>query len=173
MKQKLIWIPMLLISSYSLAQAYPVLADDHEIKFNIGLFLATTTVDFSYEYYLSEDTSLGGTVYFDNEGDDYNGNFGIGPNFRAYFGYSPRSGFFAEAFGLFYKGEEAVPPEVGNPRLEDYSSVALGLGLGSKWATRSQKFTLEIFGGFGRNINPEDFQDSFIYRGGLSIGFRF
>ncbi|MCX2718307.1 hypothetical protein [Lentiprolixibacter aurantiacus] len=154
------------------AQAYPVLTEDHEIKFNIGLFLATTTVEMSYEYYLSEDTSIGGTVYFDNDGDDYNGDFGLGANFRAYFGYQPRSGFFAEAFGLYYTAEREL--ESGGLRLtEDYNSIALGLGLGNKWVTRSQRFSLEIFGGFGRNINPEEFQDSFVYRGGLSVGFRF
>lgn len=154
------------------AQAYPVLTEDHEVKFNIGLFLATTTVEMSYEYYLGEDTSIGGTIYFDNESTDYNGDFGLGANFRAYFGYRPRSGFFAEAFGLYYTGEEEL--DSGSLRLnEDYSSVALGLGLGNKWVTRSQRFSLEIFGGFGRNINPEEYQDSFIYRGGLSVGFRF
>jgi hypothetical protein len=47
------------------------------------------------------------------------------------------------------------------------------LGLGNKWVTRSQKFALEVFGGFGRNINTEEFQDSFMYRAGLAIGFRF
>ena len=172
MKRILLFLCVSLFGISLSAQAYPVLTEDHEIKFNIGLFLATTTVEMSYEYYLSEDTSIGGTVYFDNESDDYNGDFGLGANFRAYFGYQPRSGFFAEAFGLYYKGEEEL--ESGSLRpVEEYSSLALGLGLGNKWVTRSQRFSLEIFGGFGRNINPEEFQDSFIYRGGLSIGFRF
>lgn len=161
---------MLPIFNLSQAQAYPRLTNDSELKFNIGLFLATTTVDFSYEYYLGEDTSIGGTVYFDNDATDYNGNFGIGPNFRAYFGYEPRSGFFAEAFGLFYTGEDDRPAPEPN---SDYNTLALGLGLGNKWVTRSQRFSLEIFGGFGRNISPEDFQDTFMYRGGLSVGFRF
>nr|WP_299342327.1 hypothetical protein [Allomuricauda sp.] len=155
-----------------MGQAYPSFANDNEIKFNIGLFLATTTVEGSYEYYISEDTSVGATVYFDNDAEDFNGNFGIGANFRAYFGYQPRSGFFAEAFGLYYTGEEDLDDPVPILRANDYSTVALGLGLGNKWTTRSEKFTLEIFGGFGRNINPEDFQDTFMYRGGLSIGFR-
>ncbi|MEX0288469.1 MAG: hypothetical protein AB3N14_05115 [Flavobacteriaceae bacterium] len=155
------------------AQAYPVFGGNQELKFNIGLFLATTTVEGSYEYYLSEDTSFGGTVYFDNDGTDYNGNFGIGPNFRAYFGYGPRSGFFAEAFGLYYTGEDLVPSNNLGQRNNDYNTVALGLGIGNKWVTRSQKFTLEFSGGFGRNVNPEEFQDSFVYRAGLSIGFRF
>lgn len=153
------------------AQAYPRMDDQQEIKFNIGLFLATTTVDLSYEYYLGEDTSLGATVYFDNDALDYNGKFGIGPNFRAYFGYGPRSGFFAEAFGLFFTGEEQIEQELSRNR--DYNTFALGLGMGNKWVTRSQKFSLEVFGGFGRNINAETFQNDFVYRAGLSVGFRF
>ncbi len=172
MKRILLFLCISLFSVSVFAQAYPVLTEDHEIKFNIGLFLATTSVEMSYEYFLGEDTSIGGTVYFDSDSTDYNGDFGLGANFRAYFGYRPRSGFFAEAFGLYYTGEEEL--ESGGIRpTADYSSVALGLGLGNKWVTRSQRFSLEIFGGFGRNINPEEFQDSFMYRGGLAIGFRF
>tara|TARA_R110002050_G_scaffold130204_16_gene251847 strand:- start:354 stop:539 length:186 start_codon:yes stop_codon:yes gene_type:complete len=55
----------------------------------------------------------------------------------------------------------------------DYSTTAIGLGADSKWTTRSQRFILEINGGLGRNINPEDFQKDFMFRAGLSIGFRF
>jgi hypothetical protein len=155
------------------AQAYPAFNDAQELKFNIGLFLATTTLEGSYEYYLSEDTSFGGTVYFDNDATDHNGNFGIGPNFRAYFGYAPRSGFFAEAFGLYYTGEDEISSNNLGARNNDYSTFALGLGLGNKWVTRSQKFTMEFSGGFGRNINPASFQDTFVFRAALSAGFRF
>ena len=148
-------------------------SNNHEIKFNIGHFLATSTVEGSYEYYLNEDTSIGGTLYFNGDATDYNGNFGIGPNIRAYFGYAPRSGFFAEAFGLYYTGEDEVNTSMLGARNNDYGTTALGLGLGTKWATRSERFTLEINGGIGRNINPTDFQNSFMFRAGLSIGFRF
>lgn len=168
------FLVLLLLSGYLLkGQAYPAFSDNQELKFNIGLFLATTAIDVSYEYFLNEDTSFGGTVYFDNDARDYNGNFGIGPNFRAYFGYAPRSGFFAEAFGLYYTGEEDIPANNLETRNNDYSTFALGLGIGNKWVTRSQKFTMELSGGFGRNVNPADFQDTFVYRAGLSVGFRF
>lgn len=171
--KKLVLFCLFLTGYLGYTQAYPRFAADSELKFNIGLFLATTTVDFSYEYYLGEDTSIGGTLYFNSDATDYNGNFGIGPNFRAYFGYEPRSGFFAEAFGLYYTGEDDSQASLPIARNTNYSTVAIGLGLGNKWVTRSQRFALEIFGGFGRNINPEDFQDTFMYRAGLSIGFRF
>ena len=170
--KKLLVVFLLFTSSALLAQAYPTFRLNHEVKFNIGLFLATTSIEGSYEHYISEDTSIGGTVYFDDDATDFKGNFGISGNFRAYFGYKHRAGFFAEAFAQYYSGEEEQNPENPLPDNE-YNTVALGLGGGSKWATRSEKFTLEIFGGFGRNINPERFQDAFMYRGGLSIGFRF
>ncbi|WP_228027851.1 DUF3575 domain-containing protein [Costertonia aggregata] len=157
---------------FSNAQAYPQFENDHEIKLNIGLFLATTTVEGSYEYFLNQDVSIGGTLYADNDAADYNGNFGIGPNVRAYFGYRPRSGFFAEAFGLYYTGEEETQNNTAQPS-RDYNTFALGLGIGNKWVTRSQKFSLEINAGLGRNVKTEEFQNTFMYRAGLSLGFRF
>jgi len=167
---------VLLLCLYSIqtsAQAYRDFENNHEIKLNIGLFLATTTIETSYEYFFTEDTSIGGTLYFDGKATDYNGNFGIGPNLRAYFGYVPRSGFFVEAFGLYYTGEEEEPEtNFGNRDLK-YSTTSIGLGLGHKWVTSSERFSLEATAGLGRNINPEDFQSLFMYRLGLSIGFRF
>jgi len=164
---------VLLWTFFTNAQAYPRFNNNNELKFNIGLFLASSTVEGSYEYFFNEDTSIGGTLYFDNDALDYNGNFGIGPNLRAYFGYMPRSGFFAEAFGLYYTGEDKIPDNNLGVRNYDYSTTALGLGIGNKWVTKSDKFTMEISAGIGRNINPEDFQDTFMFRGGFSLGFRF
>lgn len=171
--KKLLFGALLLSSIISYGQAYPQFQTDQELRFNIGLFLATTTVDISYEHFLNDDTSIGGTVYFDNTPTDYNGNFGIGPNFRAYFGYGPRDGFFAEAFGLYYRGEIEVQQTDNLLRNNEFSTVALGIGVGNKWVTRSERFSLEISGGLGRNINPEIFQDTFTGRVAFSIGFRF
>ncbi len=153
-------------------QAYPDLLSN-EVKFNMGLFLATTTLEGSYEYFLTPDTSLGATVYFDNDKTDFNGDFGIGPNFRAYFGYGPSSGFFAEAFALYYRGENELDIDFQGVARQRYNTFALGLGIGHKWVTRSHRVSFELNGGFGRNVNPESFQDIFMYRLGASIGFRF
>ncbi|MBC2837990.1 hypothetical protein [Robiginitalea sp. SC105] len=169
------FLPLLLMLTGSslFAQAYPPFGPDREVKFNAGLFLATGGAELSYEHYVGDDLSLGGTVYWDNDRYDYNGNFGIGPNLRAYFGYAPRSGFFAEAFGLYFKGEERVDYLPDTRVSERYNTFALGLGAGSKWTTRSQRFTLEFHGGVGRSLNPEPYQDEFIFRAGLNIGVRF
>ncbi|WP_339836319.1 hypothetical protein [uncultured Maribacter sp.] len=161
------------ISTASFAQAYSNDSYLHEVKFNIGHFLVTTTTEVAYEYYLNEDTSIGGTLYFNGDATDYNGNFGIGPNVRAYFGYAPRSGMFAEVFALYFTGEDDEVSETLGSRNYDYSTTAIGLGAGYKWTTRSQRFIIEINGGLGRNINPEDFQNDFMFRAGLSLGFRF
>lgn len=155
------------------AQAYPRYSTEHEIKLNMGKFLVNTTIEGSYEYYFTEDTSIGGTMYFNNDASRRNGNFGLGPNLRAYFGFAPKSGFFVEAFGLYYTGEDEIQDNNLGVRNNDYSTMALGLGLGKKWATFNQKFTMEINGGLGRNMNPADFQDAFMYRAGFSLGFRF
>lgn len=162
------------LCSYSLisAQAYHDGSHNHELRFNMGRFLATTAIEGSYEYYFTPDTSIGGTVFFNGDGLGRTGNFGIGPNLRAYFGYNPKSGVFAEAFGLYYTGETDNTNNLG-VRNADYGTTALGLGLGRKWSTYGQKLTLEIYAGLGRNINPRDFQDAFMYRAGLSLGFRF
>lgn len=172
MNKFFIAIVLLTISTNSFAQAYQNDQYNHEIKFNIGQFLVTSAVEGAYEYYLNEDTSIGGTLYFNEDAIAYNGNFGIGPNVRAYFGYAPRSGFFAEVFGLYYTGEDEEESQNLGGRDYDYSTTAIGLGAGSKWTTRSQRFIVEVNGGIGRNINPEDFQNDFMFRVGLSIGFR-
>lgn len=169
----ILFLLVLFTTTSSLAQAYGNDENSHEVKLNIGQFLVSTTVEFGYEYYINEDTSIGGTLYFDGKATDYNGNFGIGPNLRAYFGYGPKSGLFAEIFGLYYTGEDDDDSENLGNRNYDYSTVALGLGGGYKWATRSQKFTIELNGGLGRNINPEDFQNDFMFKAGLALGFRF
>jgi hypothetical protein len=154
------------------AQAYRDGFNDHELRFNMGRFIATTAIEGSYEYYFTPDTSIGGTMFFNGDGLGRTGNFGVGPNLRAYFGYNPKSGIFAEAFGLFYTGENDITNNLG-ARNNDYSTTALGLGLGRKWSTFGQKLTMEISAGLGRNINQQEFQDAFMYRAGLSLGFRF
>ncbi len=171
---KIVLVLSLFLTSYFVnAQAYPRYGTDHEIKFNIGQFLVNTTIEGSYEYYFTEDTSIGGTIYFNGDATTHNGNFGIGPNLRAYFGYAPKSGFFAEAFGLYYTGEDEIKEDDLGIRNNDYSTTAIGLGLGRKWSTYNQKLTFEMYGGIGRNINTQDFQNTFLFRAGLSIGFRF
>lgn len=170
--KKYVLITVLFAGSFLYSQEYRPFYNNHELRFNMGRFLATTAIEGSYEYYFTPDTSIGGTVFFNGDKLGSNGNFGIGPNLRAYFGYNPKSGFFAEAFGLYYTGEFDADNNLGF-RNNDYGTTAVGLGLGRKWSTFGQKLTMDVYAGLGRNINPRDFQDAFMYRAGLSLGFRF
>ena len=176
MQRKGVVLFFLYLSSLTAAaQAYPTYEHDHEVKLNVGLFLATSTVEVSYEYFFAEDISIGGTLYADGDPTDFNGGFGIGPNLRAYFGFAPRRGFFAEVFILYYTGEDEVEESsLPNPMPTiDFGAAALGLGAGYKWVTPSDRFTLELSAGAGRNFSTPDSRSSFTYRGGLSVGYRF
>lgn len=170
--KNLMFLSLFLFGGTLYAQEYRPFYNNHELRFNMGRFLATTVVEGSYEFYFTPDTSIGGTVFFNGDGLGRTGNFGIGPNLRAYFGYRPKSGLFAEAFGLYYTGDIDIENNLG-VRNNDYATTAIGLGLGRKWSTFGEKLTFEMYAGLGRNINPHEFQDSFMYRAGLSFGFRF
>lgn len=170
--KKFLIILSLLIGGTLYAQEYRPYYNNHEFRFNMGRFLATTAVEGSYEYYFTPDTSIGGTVFFNGDAFGRAGNFGIGPNLRAYFGFRPKSGIFAEAFGLYYTGQNNFEDNLGI-RDFDYSTIAIGLGIGRKWSTFGEKLTFEMSAGIGRNINHDEFQNTFLFRGGISIGFRF
>ncbi len=166
-------LPVLLFTTLMVgAQEYRPFYNNHELRFNMGRFLATTAIEGSYEFYFTPDTSIGGTVFFNGDASGRTGNFGIGPNLRAYFGYRPKSGLFAEAFGLYYTGDIDPDNNLGG-RNNDFGTTAIGLGLGRKWSTFGQKLAMEVNLGLGRNINPQEFQNRFMYRAGLSLGFRF
>ncbi len=147
---------------------------NNELKFNIGWFLADATAEFSFEHFLNDEASLGATIYYDAQSTDRLGKFGIGPNIRAYFSPVPRAGFFIEGFALYYTGDEEIIAEESNFNFtNNFSTFALGAGVGHKWTTFSEQFTVELNAGIGRNINPEEFQDDFILRAALAVGFRF
>lgn len=146
--------------------------NNHEIRFNMGRFLSTAALEGSYEYYFSPNASFGGTIFLNGDAFGRTGNFGIGPNLRAYFGYNPKSGIFIEAFGLYYTGQNDFENNLGI-RNFDYATTAIGLGIGKKWSTFGEKLTFELSAGIGRNINPQEFQSILMYRSGLAIGIRF
>ena len=75
--KKVLTFFLCLSSLVAVAQAYPAYDNAHEIKLNVGLFLATGTVEGSYEYFFAEDISIGGTIYADNKPTDFNGNFSL------------------------------------------------------------------------------------------------
>ncbi|MCV6630964.1 MAG: hypothetical protein OIF50_14020 [Flavobacteriaceae bacterium] len=146
----------------------------HEVSFNMGMMLLNKSIGFQYEYFLNNDTSVGGGIYFNDDAQKDSGSFGLHGSFRAYFGGHRRSGFFAEGYGMFYQGKESGSNQTDFvlrlPR--SYETFAFGLGVGNKWTVRSERMTFEIFGGVGRNLSKLDYVPNFSYRLGASIGFR-
>lgn len=121
---------------------------------------------------ISHLTPVSEALFFNGDAFGRSGNFGIGSNLKAYFGYKPKSGMFVEAFGLYNTGQNDFENNLG-VRDFDYSTTALGLGLGKKWSPFAVKLTFEMSARLGRNINSHEFQNTFMFRSVVTIGFRF
>lgn len=151
----------------------------NEIKLN-GLYLVLGAFDITYERTINEESALGITLFvpFDND-DAVNEyiNFYVSPYYRFYFGKKYAAGFFIEGFGLLSSYEQTM---FDFSRLEDIViteesdiAVALGIGIGGKWITKSG-FVGELSLGVGRNIiNADDFIDDLVAKVGVGLGYRF
>tara|TARA_R110000868_G_scaffold399722_1_gene673694 strand:- start:672 stop:1214 length:543 start_codon:yes stop_codon:yes gene_type:complete len=143
-----------------------------EIKLN-GLFLILGAFEISYDRTLSNESAIGVSVFlpFDKDVSDEI-KYTISPYYRFYFGEKYAAGFFVEGFGIlnstnrnidFFTEEEA----------DFRTDFALGFSVGGKWITK-KGFSIELFGGIGRNLfNNKDTDYEIIGRGGINLGYRF
>lgn len=134
-----------------------------------------SALDVSYERVEDLDIGYGVSVFANfRDHDGYNEKFAITPFFRFYFfnkqDFGAR-GLFAEVFSKFASGEHFE--NRGDQDVEvDYFDAALGLAIGKKWVNK-RGFMLEISAGGGRNLGLDNNSPEFIFRGGISIGYRF
>jgi hypothetical protein len=149
----------------------------NEIKLN-GLYLVLGALDITYERTLNEESAIGADIFipFDDEtvNDDFN--FYVSPYYRLYFGKKYASGFFIEGFGLLSSYEQrtvdfsSIDPVINK---DNKLALALGIGVGGKWITKSG-FIGELDLGIGRNlINSEDFINEIIGKISIGLGYRF
>ncbi len=159
----------------------------HELKLNLGTSVFMAFPEFSYEYILSEDMSVGAAVGFGfdtNDGDEYS--FRATPFLRWFFGdwfrtmKNPATGLFFEANAALGTQDiyeyNATPGSNSNLYVKDKSMFTSGLGLAVGWKYLSKNnWTGELFLGAGRNlIYDKNYDTTFIYpRIGISIGKRF
>lgn len=162
--------------------------------FNLLLFQAA---DFSYERFLTNESSYGVTLLvglrgdsrFDSPAPYYYENLAIIPYYRIYFGKKPNAGFFAEGFASFSSGAkdyydystEIVYPCEGDKdcyteyrvytSIEKFNAFTIGFSIGGKWVTSNQVI-FTTFGGIGRAIAPKNGPAAFP-RVGVSIGKRY
>lgn len=144
-----------------------------EIKVNVFDALAFKTLTVSYEHYLTEQTSVGGSALFNFESESSDFRYTEDEMFAAfvrhYFSTESLWNFFGEMFLGYNSGISGYNENNGTPL--EYSDGALGLAVGYKYVS-SGGFTVDIHGGLGRNLFADD-SPRIVPRLGVNIGFQF
>lgn len=160
----------------------------HEVKANAFNLIVFKSIDFSYEYLIDSESSVGISALFslqDNEDKDfedgpyYNEKLAITPFYRRYFSSKYAWGFFLEAFGMYNLQEDY--DGYYNYDFDDYvysedtsGNFAIGISIGGKFVSR-KGFAFEFYGGVGRNLitSNDDVATEMVPRLGASLGYRF
>lgn len=150
----------------------------NELKLNVLLPL-TGALEGTYERNLNKKSSLGVSVFtvFNNDKSHDDLNYSVSTYYRRYFGKKFASGFFAEGFGMLSSIDgKKVYDTIDNSIFTEGSDVidfSLGLGLGSKWVTKSG-FIFEVNAGLGKLLfNADKTDHTQVARFGFHLGYRF
>ena len=150
----------------------------NELKLNVLLPL-TGALEGTYERNLNKNSSLGVSVFtvFNNDKSHDDLNYSVSPYYRRYFGKKFASGFFAEGFGMLSSidGKKIYDTNDNSIFTEgsDVIDFSLGLGLGSKWVTKSG-FIFEVNAGWGKLLfNADKTDHTQVIRLGFHLGYRF
>lgn len=166
--KKIVLIATLFISTLSFAQ--------QEVKLDLFDALALKTLEVSYEYYISDDSSVGawGLLNFEkNKSNDfkYNQKSMFAPYFRQYFSNDKKWNIFGEVFFGVNSGESEIKDSANKIiGYKGYTDAALGVSVGTKYILASG-LTLEAYGGLGRNLFTSD-SHKVVPRVGFNIGYR-
>ena len=156
----------LLVSTLSYAQ--------QEIKLDIGDALVIKSLEFSYEKYVTENSSVGISALFNLADQDdsfrYNENTMITPYYRNYFSTNEQWNFFGEAFLGINSGKIETIEDSGDFN-EKYTDAALGIAVGTKYVA-SSGLTIDVHAGIGRNLFGSD-SPTLVPRLGVNVGWRF
>jgi hypothetical protein len=150
----------------------------NELKLNVLLPL-TGALEGTYERNLNKNSSLGVSVFtvFNNDKSHDDLNYSVSPYYRRYFGKKFASGFFAEGFGMLSSIDGKKIYDTNNSSIftegSDVIDFSLGLGLGSKWVTKSG-FIFEVNAGWGKLLfNADKTDHTQVIRLGFHLGYRF
>jgi hypothetical protein len=150
----------------------------NEVKLNV-LSPLTGAFEATYERNLNEKSSLGISLFtvFNNEKSNDDLNYSISPYYRRYFGKKFASGFFAEGFGMLSSIDGKKNYDTNDNSIftegSDVIDFSLGLGLGSKWVTKSG-FIFEVNAGWGKLLfNADKTDHTQVIRAGFNFGYRF
>ena len=151
----------------------------NEFKLNTALLLLGT-FEADYERNLNKNSSLGISFLiplFNKEKSNEDINYTISPYYRRYFGKKYASGFFVEGFTMLNSTDGKQITDInGNLTLNeepDVIDMSIGLGLGSKWVTKSG-VTFEVNAGYGKLLfNADKTDHTIVAKFGLHLGYRF
>jgi hypothetical protein len=156
----------LFIGSFGFAQ--------QEIKLDIGDAIVIRGLEFSYERYLTDDSSFGVSALFNLEKEGvtfrYNENMVITPYYRHYFTTNEQLNFFGEGFFGINSGKKEAIKDSGNYDVK-FTDGALGVAVGAKYIA-SGGLVIDFYGGVGRNLFGSN-SPILLPRVGLNIGWRF
>jgi hypothetical protein len=164
--KKFILVFTLFVGSFGFAQ--------QEIKLDIGDALVIRGLEFSYERYLTDDSSFGVSVLFNLEKEGvtfrYNENMVITPYYRHYFTTNEQWNFFGEGFFGINSGKKEAIKDSGVYDVK-FTDGALGVAVGAKYIA-SGGLVIDFYGGVGRNLFGSN-SPILLPRVGLNIGWRF
>ncbi|WP_339658854.1 DUF3575 domain-containing protein [uncultured Polaribacter sp.] len=165
--KKLVILITLFISSFGFAQ--------QELKLDVANPLIIKSLVFSYENYISDESSFGVSALFNLAKQDasfrYNENTMLTPYYRHYFSTNSQWNLFGEGFfGLNFGKYDA--PNLGGTGtdLKKYTDGALGVAVGAKYIA-SGGLTIDVYGGLGRNLFSSN-SPAIVPRIGLNVGWR-
>lgn len=163
--KKIILVFTILISSITFSQ--------REIKLDIGDALVIRSLEFSFENYLTEDSSFGVSALFNLAKQDidfrYNENMMITPYYRHYFTTNEQWNFFGEGF-IGVNSGKSRSDNTSNIYDIKYTDAALGIAVGTKYISTGG-LIIDLYGGLGRNLFGTD-SPVLVPRLGLNIGWR-
>ncbi len=150
----------------------------NEVKLN-ALFMVVGAVNISYERLLNEESGVGLEIFLPFDEDIKDGiSYNVSPYYRLYFGKKYAAGFFLEGFGMLssVKVNEITffdnQANIIGQETEDETNFALGIGIGGKWYNKSG-FIGELSFGIGRNLVSSEYDNDFVGKVGITIGYRF
>lgn len=190
--KKIVLISLFLLPLIAVAQDDNDYAGHSELKVNMLNLIVMEAVDFSYEYLINPQSSVGVSAFYNLKDDDasdfekvfgfyYREKFALTPHYRYNFLNTYSKAFFIEGFCM-YNEQKYFDKYLFNSNEEKKvlyadetsNNVAIGVAVGGKFVSKGG-FVFELYGGVGRNIHTSnnDIATEMVRRVGASIGFRF
>ena len=169
---------VLIVSTFGFGQSKDktsIFNRKNEIKIGTIHLLAGPILEGTYEYIYSKDFTFGSSILLSLDSTDYyNEEFSVTPFARFYFQETKEygaQGFFVEGFAKYFSGKYDQYNQFGDTQ-KTFTAAALGIGVGKKWIN-SSGFIFETLVGVGRTLGGADSRPDAVFRGDLSIGYRF